>query len=154
MQSKDSALGMEVKVNSVITDLLTENETMPLFDSRPVLWKNLSALMIQKYGKENLNQLARDAKLGPATVSRIKAQETSVGLEVIDRVASVLGAHPWQLVHEGFDPDAPDKAPVSAEALDIAEMLDAIKDPERRRIAYAITTNTLTQFLNAEQPPA
>lgn len=84
-------------------------------DSREVLWASVSALMKKHYGRENLTQLAKDCKIGPATASRMKAKETSVGVEVIDRVAKFFKIAPWTLLVPGFDPDhTPTLQPLSA----------------------------------------
>ena len=61
--------------------------------------------MQKRYGKENLTRLAADAKIGPGTCSRMKAQETSVGLEVIDKVAALFDVEPWELLVPNFSPD-------------------------------------------------
>lgn len=144
MQDNQSASGMASQLDSVSPDLPTTVTSMPLFDSRPVLWKNISALMHKKYGRENLNQLAREAKFGPATASRIKAQDTSVGIEVIDRVATVLGVHPWQLLYEDFNPEFPsNSANLSPLALDLAQQLEAIPDQTAREKAHALATQVL-----------
>ena len=72
--------------------------------SKALLWNNVASLMRKRYGRENLNQLARDAKIGPATASRIKEMKTSVGLDVIDRIAGVFGLVAWQLLVPELDP--------------------------------------------------
>lgn len=35
-----------------------------------VLWDNVRSLMISNWGAENLNRLAREAKIGPASATR------------------------------------------------------------------------------------
>lgn len=77
---------------------------MKPIDSRQVLWANLVALMQCRWGAENLNRLAREAGIGPATAARIKGQQTSVGLEVIDAVAQAFSLEAWQLLVPGLDP--------------------------------------------------
>jgi hypothetical protein len=67
-------------------------------DLKLVLWENVSALMRSHYGKENLTRLAADAKIGPGTASRIKQQETSVGLDTVDAIAKAFKLDPWQLL--------------------------------------------------------
>ena len=117
---------------------------MPLFDSRPVLWRNVSALMRKKYGKENLNQLAREAKFGPATSTRIKEQSTSVGIDVLDKIATVFGIEPRQLLDERFDVENPhadgENSPL---ADDLARQLDAIGERAAKERAYALATQVL-----------
>lgn len=156
MQQQNSAFGMDSPVQSSNTSETDQEPAMPLFDSRKVLWKNVSALMIKKYGRENLNQLAREAKLGPATASRIKAQDTSVGIDVIDRIATVMGVHPWQLLHEQFDANHPaNTASFSALATDLAEQLDGIPSDASRQKAFALASNVIgLAALVTEQPPA
>lgn len=67
-----------------------------------ILWANVRALMAKRYGEENINRLAREAKLGPATVQRIKDSQTSVGIEVLEKIAKVFGVEPWQLIAPGL----------------------------------------------------
>ena len=66
--------------------------------SREVLWDNVHTLMVQHYGKENLTRLSREAHLGPATVSRIKEQQTSIGVDVLDSLAKLFNVQPWRLL--------------------------------------------------------
>lgn len=54
--------------------------------------------MLEKYGEENLNQLARDADIGPGSASRIKAGETSVGIDIVEKVAKVFKVPPFSLL--------------------------------------------------------
>jgi hypothetical protein len=74
-------------------------------DSKAVLWASVLALMVKNYGRENLNRLAREAKIGPGTATRLKAQETSVGLDTIDKLAGHFNVEAWQLLVPGFEPD-------------------------------------------------
>ena len=76
-------------------------------DSRAVLWENVSALMRQRYGKEHLTKFAKDIGAGPGTATRIKNQETSIGLDVIDRIAVEFKLEPWQLLVPNLDPTNP-----------------------------------------------
>jgi transcriptional regulator with XRE-family HTH domain len=98
-------------------------------DSRKVVWASVSALMRHRWQGENISRLAREAKIGPATVARLKQQETSVGLEVLDRISEVLGVETWQLLVPGMDAAAPPVLlPVSqAEREFYARMLNAAK---------------------------
>lgn len=56
------------------------------------------------YGGENLTRLARDCKIGPGTASRMKEAQTSVGLEVIDKIAKHFHVEAWELLVPHFDP--------------------------------------------------
>lgn len=67
-------------------------------DTKAVLWANAQALMKREWGKVNLTRLAREADFGPATATRIKLAQTSVGLDVIESIAKVFGTEPWQLL--------------------------------------------------------
>lgn len=117
---------------------------MATIESKTLLWTSVQGLMRARYGGENLNRLARDAKIGPASASRLKAQETSVGLDVVDKIASAFGVESWQLLVPGFDPVAlPDLNGASPMAKDIAAMLDAITDEAHRRRAYALVVQAL-----------
>lgn len=83
-------------------------------DSSHVLWRSVSALMHKHYGKENLTRLAKDCKMGPASASRIKEAKTSVGLEIIDKIARHFHVEPWELLVPNFDPsNRPTLQPVS-----------------------------------------
>lgn len=70
---------------------------------KEVLWENVRALMVQKYGAENLNRLAKEAKIGPASAMRIKESKTSIGVDIVERIARALDVQPWQLFAPGMD---------------------------------------------------
>ena len=80
------------------TDRLSE-------ELRNTLWLNVQALMVAKYGAENLTRLAFDAGVGLGTATRIKQASTSVGLDVIAKIATVFGVAPWQLLAPGLGID-------------------------------------------------
>ena len=80
---------------------------MSAIDCRQVLWTNVSALMRHHWSVENLNRLAREANIGPATAQRIKQQQTAVGIDVLQRVAACFGIEAWQLLVPGMDPTSP-----------------------------------------------
>jgi hypothetical protein len=71
-----------------------------------VLWENIRDGMVRKYGKENQTRLVRDSKIGTGTITRIKGSEdqprgTSVGIEVIEKIAGALEMPPWLLLLPG-----------------------------------------------------
>lgn len=70
--------------------------------TKKILWENVRALMRSRYGAENLNRLAREAKLGPGTATRIKEARTSVGLNVLEKIARTFGVQTWQLIAPGL----------------------------------------------------
>ena len=80
---------------------------MATLDLKRVLWENVSALMRKHYGGENLTRLARETKCGPGTATRIKERETSVGIDVLTKIASAFQLQPWQLLVPGFDANHP-----------------------------------------------
>ena len=97
---------------------------------KSLLWANVSALMVKHYGKENLNRLARECSIGLATAQRIKQQQTSVGVEVLEKLAQRFSLEPWQLLVPGFDPNhMPTLSPISAQERALYERLRAaLKD--------------------------
>jgi Cro/C1-type HTH DNA-binding domain len=98
-------------------------------DSKRILWANVSALMTARWGEENLNRLAREAKIGPASADRLKKQRTSVGLDVVDKIAKALSVDAWQLFVPGLEPaNMPTLLPLSeAERAFYSRMLEAAK---------------------------
>jgi hypothetical protein len=93
-------------------------------DPRHVLRDNVLALMHARFGQENLSRLAREAKIGPGSCTRIKEAATSVGLEVIDKIASRYDYDAWQLLVPGFDPrNPPVLKPVSPEERQLYDRL-------------------------------
>lgn len=76
-------------------------------DSNATLWQNVQALMIMKYGKTNLKGFATYCNVGVGTIQRIEAQQTSVGLAVLDKIAQKFNLAAWQLLVPGFDPNNP-----------------------------------------------
>jgi transcriptional regulator with XRE-family HTH domain len=80
---------------------------MGQIDTNATLWQNLCALMHKHWEEVNVNRLARESKVGPATIMRIKKQETSVGLEVLEKLADLFGLAVWQLLVPGLDPENP-----------------------------------------------
>ena len=144
MCSENSSKGKASGLGLVTTDLSQSDPEMPLFNSRPVLWRNVSALMHKKYGREHLTQLAKDARVGLATIDRIKKNGASVGTDVLDKIASALGAEPWQLLHPDFDPFSPENAAsFSPLAMDLATQLDEIGNQSARERAHALATQVI-----------
>lgn len=80
---------------------------MSRIDSRNVLWANVSAFMRARWGRENLRRLASEAGVGVTTIYRIKQQDTSIGLEVVDSIAAAFQLEAWQLLVPCVDPNHP-----------------------------------------------
>lgn len=93
-------------------------------DSHATLWQNVERLMNKEWGKINLKGFARKCKVGIGTVQRIQAQNTSIGLDVLDKIAQVHQLAAWQLLVPGFDPDNPPALqPVSKRERELYEKL-------------------------------
>lgn len=67
-------------------------------NSKTVLWDNVLALMLQHVGKENLSWLARELRTSATQIARLKDQETSVGVDMLDRIAARFRLETWQLL--------------------------------------------------------
>jgi hypothetical protein len=80
---------------------------MPAPDTKQILWENVSSLMLHHFGKENLSELSRKAKVGLATCDRIKKQETSVGTDTLEKIAEVFHLQAWHLLTPRLDPTNP-----------------------------------------------
>ena len=101
-------------------------------DPKTVLWTNVLALMQHHYGRENLSKLAREAKIGPGSATRIKEQQTSVGLDVLEKVADCFGLEPWHLLIVGLDPMNP---PVGHLTRQDAAKFEKLRDAARELAA-------------------
>ncbi len=107
-------------------------------NSNAALWKSVRAIMVQRYGDENIARFAKDTGIGLATVGRIKEQKTSVGLAVMDKIASRFNVSSWQLLVPGFDPkNPPTLQPVS----------------ERERALYLRIMTAAKDFAGESEPP-
>lgn len=93
---------------------------------KAVLWTNVQALMRKHYGGENLSRLSRECDVGLGTATRIKQRQTSVGLDILAKIAERFDLQPWQLLVPGFDPDNPPTlVPVTAAERQLYERLSA-----------------------------
>jgi transcriptional regulator with XRE-family HTH domain len=73
---------------------------------KKLLWENVAELMQVRYGRENLNRLAKEAHIGVGSVARIKEGTTSVGLEIVEAIAKVFKVSPFQLLIPPKERDA------------------------------------------------
>lgn len=71
--------------------------------SKRVLWENVLALMTREFGEENVTKFAAWAKIGVGSVLRIREQKTSIGLDIIEKIAKRAGVVSWQLLVPGLD---------------------------------------------------
>lgn len=111
---------------------------VPGIPPRALLWANLSGLMQERWGRENQMELARVSGVGQATISRIRAGETSIGLDIVGKLAAVFGLEAWQILAPGWEHPWC-RTPL---ALDVARMFDALPEAERKP-AYAIIVQLL-----------
>ena len=139
---------------------------MDQIDERKILWANVAALMNLRYGEENLSRLAREAKIGPASMTRIKEQQTSVGTEAMGKIAVALKVQAWQLLFPGLDvarldqrkaeekPVAPPKpAGPSFYGQQLSELFDELPDDKITRVrAYQACTQILLEALQPREP--
>jgi transcriptional regulator with XRE-family HTH domain len=90
--------------------------------------------MRKHWNEENLNRLARTAGIGPATAARLKEQRTSVGLEVLDKIADAFNVATWQLLVPGMDAESlPTLLPMSEKEREFYNrMINAAKDFKAR----------------------
>ena len=74
--------------------------------TKQILWDNLKTLMIERYGDENLYQLNIDSndEITLGALSRIKMQETAIGLDVLDKLASFFNVTPAILITKNLTP--------------------------------------------------
>lgn len=91
-----TASGIDNQPNEVGVDAYLIS--MGKMTTKQILWANVSALMKEKYGGENLTRLSRDTKIGPGTTTRIKMCETSVGVEVLEKISAAFSVETWQLL--------------------------------------------------------
>lgn len=83
------------------------NKKMPKKNVNLVLWENVLALMKHKYGKEHLTRLAKESGVGGASLTRVKQQETNVGIETVAKIASAFDLQAWHLLTPNLDPYNP-----------------------------------------------
>ena len=90
--------------------------------SKKILANNLAILIAHRYGEMNQGAFIRDSKIANGNVTRLLGGETSVGLDLLDRLAKFFHVQPWALLVPNLNPaDLPN--PVShseAEAAAIA----------------------------------
>lgn len=120
-------------------------------DSNKLLWNNLTVLMQSKWGGENLNRLARECGISPGTASRLKAQNTSVGSDTLDKIAAHFGIAPHQLLDPNFNSTHIPQATLSPMAMELGRMLDAIPTTALQEKAYSLASNVLQLCNSAAQ---
>lgn len=98
-----------------------------------VVARNLLAI---KGPKQSVNAFAQRAGVNQTTMNRLLNGHLDPSLTTIQRIADHLHLQAWQLVHpEG--PAARFSTVLSEEAMEIANRLDSITDPQAREVAVA-----------------
>jgi hypothetical protein len=126
---------------------------------RSIVAENMAALMRARWHEENTNRLARDSKMGAATIQRIKDQTADFRVEAIAKIAAALHVDPWQLLVPDLNPETMprlDQRMISPLAIDLAAYLDRISDPAIRQRAYAtaLAVISLATDLPSSGPPS
>jgi len=137
---------------------------MDQIDERKILWENVSALMRLRYKSENMSRLAAEAHVGPATMTRIKEQQTSIGTEALGKIAGALRVKAWQLLYPGLDvnrldaqagqPAEPEKPAIpSFYGQELANLFDELPNDRHLRIkAYQACTQILIAAGQPREP--
>ncbi|GAB3367393.1 MULTISPECIES: helix-turn-helix domain-containing protein [Giesbergeria] len=107
------------------------------------LWRSLELLMQRHYGGVNLNRLSRESGVGLGTVARLRSDETSIGLDKLDKLAATFGVAPWDLLRPDFDPAATCIERLSPIAVELGRTLDSIDDPLLQNRAYVVALGAL-----------
>lgn len=76
-------------------------------DSKEILWQNVRSLMNVKYGRDNLWQFCKFVGIGHGTGSRIKEQQTAVGIDTLQAIADKFDLQVWHLLLPNLDPKNP-----------------------------------------------
>lgn len=111
---------------------------MDKIDTKRLLWRNVQTLMQREWNGEFLGRLARECSIAQATVTRIKQQETSVGLDVIEAIAARFKLQPWQLLSEdlGASLYVIDSMRRIVPVYSGADTIEVPKEPSRKRQAH------------------
>jgi hypothetical protein len=67
-------------------------------DTKGLLWANALLLMEEHYGGEALGRFATDVGIGAASMTRLKKQDTAVGVDILEKIANRFELQPWQLL--------------------------------------------------------
>lgn len=110
------------RIRNVFFGTMQDMKTLP-YNPAEVLWANVSAAMRLHWGRENLTRLGKEAGIGPGGATRLKQQKTSVGLDVLTRVAMLFDLHPFHLLLPNLDPANPPVMPMTAQERDFYSTL-------------------------------
>lgn len=81
-------------------------------ETKDILWQNVKTLMIDRYGKENLNKTVTESaktvyKISLGSLQRIKKGDTATGIKILDKISGFFGLQTWQLLVPELDPTNP-----------------------------------------------
>jgi transcriptional regulator with XRE-family HTH domain len=71
---------------------------------RKVLKENVAALMAASADLRTQLKLSKRSKVSKGTIDRITTAGTSVGVDVVAKLAKAFDLEPWQLLVPGLDP--------------------------------------------------
>lgn len=148
MGSNPTAYGVLMQPHTV--DKKHYLSPMNIYDGKSVLWANVKARMQALYGKENLTRLVAESGIGPGTATRIKEQRTSVGLDVLEKIAKPLKVQPWELLNPALTSAAPEVVDARFEAL--RRIYNAVK-PEDRNSAISAAMIAMSPFMPESNSP-
>lgn len=94
---------------------------------KALLQRNLEALLefdgqTRPGGRLSYEALGRKAKIGKATVGRIKRKESAPAVDTLEAIAGVFRLKGWQLLCEDLDPANPPQLLTRAIADELAEL--------------------------------
>lgn len=93
---QSTAFGRSTQPDSV--GMFGYRNQMAVPDSKKVLWDNVQTLMKHRFDKVNVNGFAEYVGIGVGSVLRMREGETSVGVDIIDKIARKFGLEPWHLL--------------------------------------------------------
>lgn len=103
-----------------------------------VLWENVEALTVKRFGAYTRNKVVKDSKekghpISTGTLQRIESKNTSVGIDVIAEIAQYFKVQPSQLLISGaFNESDNLVKPEENKRHDI--MVGTVKIPSRARL--------------------
>lgn len=98
---------------------------------KAVLRRNVKALMVAKWDKENISRLAREAGIEQGGAMRVLDTSSMIQLDKIEKVAAALGVQPWELLVPGFDPSNRPLLIESAQEKELIQQVRRIAKPSR-----------------------
>lgn len=106
-------------------------------DIRKTLWDNVCTLMEAQHLRATVDAVQAKTRIGRGTAQRLKEQSASVGLDIVQQIASAFRLEPWELLHPDLAKQAPTpRTPPKGDALDeIREQLERMPPDRRAELA-------------------